>query len=513
MFNKFFKSGKMFSTYKCVLLYALTEVSRYVGNGLNKNEWITRNEDTVTVNLNFLAARFIKYYWDVSYLDINHTTPKSRNQYTTTEINILELIHKEQIAHQKNPDLRRLEKKDMERFRNKIIQKSIQPEVLAALQKDFNDVYEPIPHGNYLELNGKFVEFVKYNIDDIQNKIKIKLRQHLEKINSNEELYDSPIDKSNPFFMYVNAHMRHKNIFLISVNSIEGLNKFEKTIQNKITWSAKSPNSQKPVWGLRSTAENQAIWHNVKEGDVVLFSHKNMCFVKGAVMGTVQDGALSSKLWDDTNEGSPRDLLIVFHDVVPFSMDLEGSRIKLIDPTMADEYNFPIKQVHGDIIDSLCYAYGDIDTMLEKINVHYVDNKKAHSVSVTRVVREAKVRQGQNEFRMQVLKNFWNRCAACDISEKDLLEASHILSVAYSESTAGDVGNGICLCALHHRMLDRQYMYFNANYELIFTGNTSAYLRNSCTRKKITEDDCQKMPSKEYLERYAAIIETQIQPH
>ena len=103
MFNKFFKSGKVFSTYKCVFLYALTEVSRYVGNGLNKNEWITRNEDTVTVNLNFLAARFIKYYWDVSYLDINHTTPKSRNQYTTTEINILELIHKEQIAHQKKP--------------------------------------------------------------------------------------------------------------------------------------------------------------------------------------------------------------------------------------------------------------------------------------------------------------------------------------------------------------------------------------------------------------------------
>ena len=66
-----------------------------------------------------------------------------------------------------------------------------------------------------------------------------------------------------------------------------------------------------------------------------------------------------------------------FHDVVPFSMDLEGSRIKLIDPTMADEYNFPIKQVHDDIIDSLCYAYGDIDTMLEKINVHYVDDKKS----------------------------------------------------------------------------------------------------------------------------------------
>ena len=80
----------------------------------------------------------------------------------------------------------------------------------------------------------------------------------------------------------------------------------------KITWSAKSPNSQKPVWGLRSTVENQAIWHNVKEDDVVLFSHKNMCFVKGVVMGTVQDGELSSKLWDDTNEGSPRDLLIVF---------------------------------------------------------------------------------------------------------------------------------------------------------------------------------------------------------
>ena len=79
----------------------------------------------------------------------------------------------------KNPDLRRLEKKDMEKFRNKIIQKSIHPRVLAALQKDFNDVYEPIPHGNYLELNGKFVEFVKYNIDGHS---KIKSRSNYDNI-------------------------------------------------------------------------------------------------------------------------------------------------------------------------------------------------------------------------------------------------------------------------------------------------------------------------------------------
>lgn len=58
------------------------------------------------------------------------------------------------------------------------------------------------------------------------------------------------------------------------------------------------------------------------------------------------------------------------------------------------------------------------------------------------------------DFRNKVLDAYGVQCAICRCSERKLLEAAHIIAVA--DGGSDDVANGICLCANHHRMLDKK---------------------------------------------------------
>lgn len=58
------------------------------------------------------------------------------------------------------------------------------------------------------------------------------------------------------------------------------------------------------------------------------------------------------------------------------------------------------------------------------------------------------------KFRYEVLTAYDKQCAVCRCTEEKLLQAAHIKAVADGGDDNPD--NGICLCANHHIMLDRQ---------------------------------------------------------
>jgi hypothetical protein len=64
-------------------------------------------------------------------------------------------------------------------------------------------------------------------------------------------------------------------------------------------------------------------------------------------------------------------------------------------------------------------------------------------------------RRYQAFFRGTVLASYDYRCALCQIDLPPLLVASHIVPWSTNESLRADPTNGICLCALHDRALDR----------------------------------------------------------
>ena len=64
-------------------------------------------------------------------------------------------------------------------------------------------------------------------------------------------------------------------------------------------------------------------------------------------------------------------------------------------------------------------------------------------------------------FRKKVLASYENQCVVCRCSETCILEAAHIVAVA--DGGADALQNGICLCANHHKMLDRQLIKISPN--------------------------------------------------
>lgn len=68
-------------------------------------------------------------------------------------------------------------------------------------------------------------------------------------------------------------------------------------------------------------------------------------------------------------------------------------------------------------------------------------------------------RPNQAAFRISVFRRYGTSCAVCGIKVVDLLEAAHI--VPKKEHGSDDPRNGLVLCCLHHRALDRGLFSIN----------------------------------------------------
>lgn len=506
LFEKIFKNNVLYSTNKCVLIHALADIGLYGNNDMIGKQWITLDNHIVKLDLNFIAIRFIKSYWEISELDIKHVMNDSKNKFSDIEINVFTIINQEKSINKQIPDLDKLSTEGMNDFRHQIINDSIKPELLVSVQKDFKNMFEITPNKDSIVFDIKLLKHIQENIGNIKENIETKLIEYLEKINPNIELNAPYISKSNPFFRYISKYPMPQ-LFLISVDNYTSSNNFEKMIQKKIMLDDKIPEIKKQIsiWGLKSTIDNKKNWEKIKKNDKILFRQDNRCFAQSNVLAILQDEEVSIRLWGKEDNQKPlRNLLIILDNITSVDINLVNYRVPLINPTIPDAYNFPITQVNKDVVSTLSVAYGGIDIALNDLSTFF-PVQYTHEITVTLKQKQTTVRQGQAAFRHMVLENYHNRCAVCDISEKDLLEASHILPVGHLKS-AGEKNNGICLCVLHHKMFDRGYIHFDLNYNLIQSDRIPNYLKKSFTKNKITSLDCGEVPSKAYLQKSSILF-------
>ena len=76
-----------------------------------------------------------------------------------------------------------------------------------------------------------------------------------------------------------------------------------------------------------------------------------------------------------------------------------------------------------------------------------------------------KARLHQAHFRKEVLAAYRNRCAACDLRVRPLLDGAHIIP---DSEPGGEpiVQNGIAFCTLHHRAFDRRLLRVTEDYRI-----------------------------------------------
>jgi putative restriction endonuclease len=84
--------------------------------------------------------------------------------------------------------------------------------------------------------------------------------------------------------------------------------------------------------------------------------------------------------------------------------------------------------------------------------------RRATISSVTRALRAS-------SFKARVLTAYNHRCACCSL-QLDVIDAAHIVPVAHEAST-DETCNGLALCPLHHRALDRVLVSVDDQYRVI----------------------------------------------
>lgn len=138
---------------------------------------------------------------------------------------------------------------------------------------------------------------------------------------------------------------------------------------------------------------------------------------------------------------------------------------------------------HCPISLDLSSYYGD-ETLLEIKNLKIIrdgrdkyvyksdesvedNDKRKNDFAIENRKIEIEARQKQSRFRKDVLKNFQGRCCISDITEENLLVASHIIPWAKRIDTRLDPSNGLCLSILYDKLFDKGYISFDENFEVI----------------------------------------------
>ena len=99
---------------------------------------------------------------------------------------------------------------------------------------------------------------------------------------------------------------------------------------------------------------------------------------------------------------------------------------------------------------------------------HVAENHGAYTtdeIEKRYVIREAKTRVHQAEFRARVMLAYSNRCAMTGLPVPQLLEAAHIIPDTHEASTA-QVSNGISLSRLHHRAYDADLIGIDPDFRI-----------------------------------------------
>ena len=206
MFNRFFnKEGRMSSTYKPVFLRALLDMGDLYDSTKAKklvgNQWIERKDDKLLVNLEFIAVRFAKYYWDMEY------SFRLRQSQDPQDANITRLIKSFHEPGDKPPTIKDLSGKEMEQFRKKVVARSIKPEVLVHLLTDMVGFYKKID-SQRIEFDADIIEFLYTHKILLRKGINNVLSKYLEKLNRMTPRISNKIDSEQIKRTALNVEMQ-----------------------------------------------------------------------------------------------------------------------------------------------------------------------------------------------------------------------------------------------------------------------------------------------------------------
>lgn len=209
MFNAFFTNTSMTSTYKVAFLRALSDIGGYGSSPLAGEEWIghldrprsvgprrgDRGCRTVVVNLDFVAVRFAKFYWDMEVgFGLLHISPGNYTTRRPRRLRMAELVRQEAKSYR--PDrgagdhdpcvpVPRLDELASGRFADlrKRTVSVLQRDVLDAVLRDMPGLYEVNSGRRYVLLDADVIHFMLEYGPTLKRALNHKLAVLLERLN------------------------------------------------------------------------------------------------------------------------------------------------------------------------------------------------------------------------------------------------------------------------------------------------------------------------------------------
>jgi len=176
-FNRFFSSKTLASTYKPTFLKCLLDLGDYKED--EGGQWVTSKGNEVTIDLNFIAARFLRYYWPLSFKF------RLKQEPTYTPIAVYRLLkeYSEILGTKTQPTKKQLCLDKFAELRLRTIREGIKPQVLHRLLKDCK-VYSVNKNSNSIVIKTDIISYMKQNKKILEAALNHMIAEFLEKFNS-----------------------------------------------------------------------------------------------------------------------------------------------------------------------------------------------------------------------------------------------------------------------------------------------------------------------------------------
>ena len=132
---------------------------------------------------------------------------------------------------------------------------------------------------------------------------------------------------------------------------------------------------------------------------------------------------------------------------------LGGGSYQLIPPRLIDTTDVNVEQLE------LEDQYLDQAIRSNRLLIGVVETE-----SVVSTIRR---RKGQARLRQLTLENYGYSCALCDVADRQLLVASHVLGWAKGPMARGRLDNVICLCRFHDSLFETGYWSLTDNLQVV----------------------------------------------
>ncbi len=182
-FNRFFKKQSLAATYKPTLLKCLLDLGDYSQEEGGK--WIETKDDSLIVDLNFVVARFLRYYHPLKFKFKLKQDPQPEK--TIQIYDILERF-KDKIPIKSVPSKKQFCNNEFSKIREVTIKSgAIKQQVLPKLLNDCN-IYDIVENSKKIVIKKNIVDFMKENKNLLEAALNNMIATYLEGCNASPNI-------------------------------------------------------------------------------------------------------------------------------------------------------------------------------------------------------------------------------------------------------------------------------------------------------------------------------------